>query len=114
MTSWLADDAVTLMAVVNVNTDSFSDPRTTTDLDDRLAAARDAVAAGADLVDLGAQSAALDAAVVPAPEQSAALVPLVEALHDDGVAVSVDTYDAPAAPTPAWWARRPRRGRGTC
>lgn len=97
MTSWLADDAVTLMAVVNVNTDSFSDPRATTDLDDRLAAARDAVAAGADLVDLGAQSAALDAAVVPAPEQSAALVPLVEALHDDGVPVSVDTYDATVA-----------------
>ena len=97
VTSWLADDAVTLMAVVNVNADSFSDPRAGTDPTERLAAARAAIAAGADLVDLGAQSAALDAAVVPADQQAAALAPLVAALHDDGIPVSVDTYEPEVA-----------------
>lgn len=97
MTTWLSDHGATLMAVVNVNPDSFSDPRDTTDPAERLAAAHAAMAAGADLVDLGAQSAALDAAVVPAGEQIAALVPLVEALHADGLPVSVDTYDPDVA-----------------
>lgn len=97
MTSWLSDDGVTLMAVVNVNADSFSDPRPATDLGERLAVARAAVDAGAALVDLGAQSAALDAALVPPVEQAAVLVPLVAALHDDAIPVSVDTYDTEVA-----------------
>lgn len=97
MTSWLSDDGVTLMAVVNVNDDSFSDPREQVDLDERVAAARAAVDAGAALVDLGAQSAALDAALVAPEDQAAALVPVVAALREVGVATSVDTYDARVA-----------------
>ena len=93
MPSWLSDEGPTLMAVVNVTADSFSDPRATTDPAERLAAARAAVAAGAAIVDLGAQSAALDAALVPSEQQVAALEPLVGALVGDGVTVSVDTYD---------------------
>lgn len=97
MTSWLSDDGVTLMAVVNVNRDSFSDPRTSIDLDERLATARAAIADGASLVDLGAQSAALDAALVPVDEQVAVLEPLVAGLHDAGVPVSADTYEPEVA-----------------
>lgn len=90
---WLSPTGATLMAVVNLNTDSFSDPRDAHDPTERLSAARRAVAAGADLVDLGAQSAALAAAIVPAADQVDVLVPVVTALHADGIAVSVDTYD---------------------
>lgn len=97
MTSWLSDDGVTLMAVVNVNADSFSDPRDRVDLDERVVTARAAVAAGAVLVDIGAQSAALDAAVVAPEDQVAALVPVVAALRDSGVATSVDTHHARVA-----------------
>ena len=97
MPSWLSDEGPTLMAVVNVNADSFSDPRGDTDPGERLAAARAAVTAGAALVDLGAQSAALDAALVPAGRQVAALEPLVATLADEGVVVSVDTYDPDVA-----------------
>lgn len=93
MTSWLSDDGVTLMAVVNVNADSFSDPRGSTDPEERLAAARTAVRDGAAIVDLGAQSAALDAALVPPDDQVRALVPLVEALLGDGIPVSVDSHE---------------------
>lgn len=97
MPSWLDDEGPTLMAVVNVNADSFSDPRAGTDPGERLDAARAAVAAGASMVDLGAQSAALDAALVPADDQAAALEPLVAALVAEGVSVSVDTYDPAVA-----------------
>lgn len=90
---WLSAHQPTIMAVVNVNADSFSDPRAATDADERLAAARAAVADGATVVDLGAQSAALDADLVPLDDQVAALTPLVAALHADGVAVSVDTHE---------------------
>ena len=55
------------------------------------------VDAGADIIDLGAQSAALAADVVPAAAQVAALVPVVERLRVDGVAVSVDTDRAEVA-----------------
>lgn len=89
---WLAVDGPTLMAVVNVNRDSFSDPRAGVDMGERAAAARAAVAAGAHLVDLGAQSAALAAEVVADDEQQELLVPLVAELARDGVTVSVDTY----------------------
>lgn len=85
------------MAVVNVNPDSFSDPRDATDPDERLAAARRAMADGAAIVDLGAQSAALAAAEVPPPVQATALVPLVRALHAEGVPVSVDTHEVEVA-----------------
>lgn len=80
------------MAVVNVNRDSFSDPRGGVDAEERAVAARAAVAAGAHLVDLGAQSAALAAEVVTDEGQVALLEPLVAELTDDGVVVSVDTY----------------------
>lgn len=97
MTAWLSDAGATLMAVVNVNVDSFSDPRHSSDPTERLTAARAAVTSGAALVDLGAQSAALDAALVPPAHQVQALVPLVTALHADGIAVSVDTYEPAVA-----------------
>jgi len=89
---WLANDRPTLMAVVNVNADSFSDPRQHGPADP-LAMARQARHDGAAVIDLGAQSAALAAALVPAQVQRDALVPLVAELAGDGAIVSVDTYD---------------------
>jgi dihydropteroate synthase len=95
---WLNPDGVTLMSVVNLNADSFSDPRDgAVDLDERLAVARAAVAEGAGLIDVGAQSAALAAALVGGAAQRDVLVPVVAALASEGVAVSVDTYDPVAA-----------------
>ena len=94
---WEPVHGVTIMAVVNVNADSFSDPRDGVDLDERVVQAREAVAAGAGIVDLGAQSAAIGADLVDGERQADMLLPVVAALVDDGVAVSVDTYDEVAA-----------------
>lgn len=96
-TGFVSDDGATLMGIVNVNTDSFSDPRDGAEPDERLTAARTAVTAGAAIVDLGAQSAALRAEVVDPDDQILALVPLVEALSRDGIPVSVDTYEPEVA-----------------
>lgn len=92
MVAWLSDTGATLMGIVNVNADSFSDPRATTDLDERLAAARDLATDGAAIVDLGAQSAATHLPVVDPEAEVAGLVPMVRALAGAGVATSVDTY----------------------
>jgi dihydropteroate synthase len=88
-----SDQAVrpTLMGILNVNADSFSDPRAATDMDAvaRGLALRDA---GAAIIDVGAESASPATPVVTAAAEIAALVPVVEALTAAGVVVSVDTY----------------------
>ncbi|HKJ55748.1 MAG TPA: dihydropteroate synthase [Nitriliruptoraceae bacterium] len=90
--SWLSAHHATLMGIINVNPDSFSDPRRDVDLEERVAVARRQVADGASVVDLGAQSAATHLPVVDADVEIAALVPIVEQLAGDGIVVSVDTY----------------------
>lgn len=93
MDPWLSDIGATLMGIVNVNPDSFSDPRAgTADVDERLAAALALVTDGAAVVDLGAQSAATHLPLVDPADEVAGLVPLVTALAAEGVVVSVDTY----------------------
>ena len=79
-----------LMGIVNLNPDSFSTVAATND--DAIATALALVAAGADVIDLGAQSASPSTPVVPAEEELAALEPVVAALAAEGVNVSVDTY----------------------
>ena len=79
-----------LMGVVNATPDSFSDAGDFTDLPARAA---DLVAAGAAILDVGAESAVGGRPPVPAGEEIARVVPVIEriaAAHD--VLVSVDTY----------------------
>lgn len=92
MTAWLSPRRATIMGIVNVNPDSFSDPRADVDLDGRVALARRMVADGASVIDLGAQSAATHLPVVDPDVEIAALVPVVRALADEDIVVSVDTY----------------------
>lgn len=79
-----------LMGIVNLNPDSFS--TVAGDADDAVTAALGLVADGAEIIDLGAQSASPSTPVVPADEELAVLVPVVTALAAEGVTVSVDTY----------------------
>lgn len=79
-----------LMGIVNLNPDSFS--TVASEADDAITTAMALVADGAEMIDLGAQSASPSTPVVPADEELAALVPVVTALASEGVMVSVDTY----------------------
>lgn len=81
-----------IIGIVNVTRDSFSDGGRFLAPEPALSHARQLVADGAALVDVGAESTHPDAENVPPEEEIARLTPVVRALHADGIRVSVDTY----------------------
>lgn len=86
-----------IMGIINVGSDSVADPRTLWELEDQLAAARAQIAAGASIIDIGAQSGRTDTDVIPAASEIELLQPLVGALAKEGAIVSVDTWRAEVA-----------------
>jgi dihydropteroate synthase len=88
---------VQVMGVVNVTPDSFSDGGRFLDHAAALAHARRLVDEGADWVDVGGESTRPGAAPVPAAEELARVLPVIEALAAEGVRVSVDTRKAEVA-----------------
>ena len=94
----LSMDRARIMAVVNVTPDSFSDGGDHHNLDAALSAAEAAVAAGADILDIGGESTRPGAATVPVDEEINRIVPVIEALRARlDVPISVDTRKAPVA-----------------
>jgi dihydropteroate synthase len=81
-----------LMGILNATPDSFSDAGDHPTLEARVERAADLVVAGADLIDVGGESARGDRPEVSAEEEIERVVPLVERIADLGAAVSVDTY----------------------
>ncbi len=86
-----------LMGVVNASPDSFSDGGRYESLDDRAALARELVVAGADIIDIGGESATTGRPPVPAQEEIERVVSLIERVVAEldpagSVVVSVDTY----------------------
>ena len=86
-----------LMGIVNANPDSFSDATRLGTLDEQVAAALRLVADGADLVDVGGESGVTYTGLTAVETEIERVVPLVERLVAEGVAVSVDTFKAPVA-----------------
>lgn len=84
------DDAV-VMGIVNVTPDSFSDGGKFLGRDAAVAHARQLAAEGAAILDIGGESTRSGAADVSVEEELDRVIPVVEALRDDGVPVSVDT-----------------------
>jgi dihydropteroate synthase len=85
------------MGVVNVTPDSFSDGGRYLDHAAAIAHGREIVGLGADWVDVGGESTRPRAEPVPADEELRRVIPVVEALAGDGVAVSIDTRKADVA-----------------
>jgi dihydropteroate synthase len=79
------------MGILNATPDSFSDGREES-LSARVARGRALVAAGADIIDVGGESARGDRPAVSADEEISRVVELVAALVKDDVLTSVDTY----------------------
>jgi dihydropteroate synthase len=79
------------MGIVNVTPDSFSDGGRFLDPARAIAQGLLLRDDGADLVDVGGESTRPGAAAVPAGEELRRVMPVVEALAREGVAVSVDT-----------------------
>lgn len=87
-----------IMGVLNVTRDSFSDGGLYLDLDRARRRAEEMVEEGADVIDVGAESARIHAEKLDPARELERLVPLVEwmARHLD-VAISVDTYKSEVA-----------------
>jgi dihydropteroate synthase len=90
-------DRMTVMGVLNVTPDSFSDGGRWADLDAAVAHAVRLHADGADLVDVGGESTRPGAARIDAAEEERRVVPVLRALTEAGVPTSVDTYHASVA-----------------
>jgi len=80
-----------IMGIVNVTPDSFSDGGSYLSAPAALAHAERLIAEGADLLDIGGESTRPGAADVSETEELDRVLPLVEALRDSGVTISVDT-----------------------
>ena len=84
--------AYTLMGVVNVTPDSFSDGGRFLDRDRAISHGRELAAEGAAILDVGGESTRPGADPVPAEEERRRVVPVIEALAADAEAeISVDT-----------------------
>ncbi len=80
-----------VMGIVNVTPDSFSDGGRFFDFSGALAHGVRLIEEGADLLDIGGESTRPGAAGVDADEELARVIPLVRALRERGVPISVDT-----------------------
>lgn len=82
-----------LMGIVNASPDSFSNAGEIVDLDACVERARALLAQGADVIDVGGESAVTRRPQVEVELEIARVVPLVARLVDElGAVVSVDTY----------------------
>jgi dihydropteroate synthase len=82
-----------LMGIVNASPDSFSDGGRRATREAQLALATELLAAGADILDIGGESASTGRPPVDPDEEIERVVPLVERVAGElGAIVSVDTY----------------------
>lgn len=87
-----------LMGIVNASPDSFSDGGRHPTLGAQVQLARELLAAGADLLDIGGESASTGRPPIGVDEEIERVVPLIELLAGElGAIVSVDTYKPPVA-----------------
>lgn len=80
-----------IMGIVNLTDDSFSGDGLHGNLDAAIAQGLRLIEEGADILDLGAESSRPGAKPVPVEQEIARLLPLIEALHDCGTPLSIDT-----------------------
>jgi dihydropteroate synthase len=97
----LAPGRTVVMGILNVTPDSFSDGGLFLAPELAIAQARQMIAEGADIIDIGAESTRPygGAVVVPAEEELARLKPILPAVIDLGAPISIDTMKADVA---AW------------
>ncbi|MCW2880730.1 MAG: Dihydropteroate synthase [Sphaerisporangium sp.] len=102
MTTWTVPgvpdkERCLVMGVVNVTPDSFSDGGQWFDPDEAVRHGLELVEQGADIVDVGGESTRPGAARVSLAEELRRVEPVIRALSQEGVTVSVDTMRAEVA-----------------
>ena len=89
-----------ILGILNITEDSFSDGAKYLEQEVALAHARMLIAGGADVLDIGAASSKPDAMPVAGNIETSRLAPIVAAMKESGVAISIDTF----APEVQRWA----------
>jgi dihydropteroate synthase len=80
-----------IMGIVNLSDDSFSGDGLHGDIEAAIAQGRRFIEEGAHILDLGAESSRPGSAPVPVQQEIDRLLPVVEALRDCGMPLSIDT-----------------------
>lgn len=83
-----------VMGVLNVTPDSFSDGGKYLSSQAAVRRARSMVALGADIIDIGGESTRPGATPVWEGDEAERIVPVIEAMAEEGVALSVDTRNS--------------------
>mgnify|MGYP006178711895 FL=1 len=81
-----------VMGILNATPDSFSDGGKFYQRDAGLMQAEKMIAAGVDVIDIGGESTRPGAEPVALQEELDRVLPVIEALKECGVALSIDTY----------------------
>ncbi|MDS0257983.1 dihydropteroate synthase [Haloarcula sp. S1CR25-12] len=90
-------DGTAVMGILNITPDSFHDGGEYNAVEDAVARAESMVEDGADILDIGGESTRPGADPVPVEDEIERVVPVIEALSETDVAVSVDTRKAAVA-----------------
>lgn len=85
-------DRPAVMGIVNLTPDSFSGDGVAKDISAALRRVDAQIQAGADVIDLGAESSRPGAMPLAQDDELARLLPVLRALRDTPVPISVDTY----------------------
>jgi dihydropteroate synthase len=83
-----------VMGILNATPDSFSDGGKFRTASDAIAQAERMIANGVDMIDIGGESTRPGAEPVSLQEELDRVLPVIEALQECGVALSIDTYKA--------------------
>lgn len=94
---WVPRDRTLLMGVLNVTPDSFSDGGRWADPETAVAHARELIAQGADIIDVGGESTRPGAQRVDVDTEISRVLPVVRALLADGVGAAGGTSPAASA-----------------
>ncbi|MBI3229919.1 MAG: dihydropteroate synthase [Burkholderiales bacterium] len=81
-----------VMGILNVTPDSFADGGRYQDLEFAIARAEQMLEDGVDIIDIGGESSRPGAQPLPLSQEMDRVLPVVYALRDFGVPLSVDTY----------------------
>ncbi|MDO8839409.1 MAG: dihydropteroate synthase [Parvibaculum sp.] len=81
-----------IFGILNITPDSFSDGGRYFAADAAIVHARQLIADGADVIDIGPASSNPDAAPVPAEEEIRRIAPVIEALANEELVLSVDSF----------------------
>ena len=91
---WAKRTQPVVMGILNVTPDSFSDGGKHYSLKAAIARAHQMIDEGAEIIDIGGESSRPGAEPLTLQAELDRVIPVIEALKDCGVALSIDTYKA--------------------